>query len=164
MTVVNFVTENSIEHSILHLLSHKQTLADGVLDGTGDFSKITMPSGRAALIERMQAVLGAGGQIRIKPLAPEEAIVEEIKSRHGARLMHAELRAQRLVLVLDAEPLLIAAEQARFAASTPQVEIVDRAAWQMLQRLTASGLIGFAEPRTRVLKQSNANEEEDMAA
>src|SRR6185437_15509642 len=58
VTVVNFVTQDSIEHSILHLLAHKQTLADSVLDGTGDFSGLKMPSSRAALIERMQAVLG----------------------------------------------------------------------------------------------------------
>ena len=57
VTVINFVTENSIEHSILHLLSQKQTLADGVLDGVEDYSKIAIPSGRTALIERMQAAL-----------------------------------------------------------------------------------------------------------
>jgi hypothetical protein len=168
VTVVNFVTENSIEHSILHLLTQKQTLADGVLDGTEDFSKITMPSGRAALIERMQAVLGDGEQIRIRSLPPEEALVEEIKARHGAQLVHAELRAQRLILVLDTEPSLIDAELARLATSTPQVEILDRAAWQMLQRLTATGLIGFTETRTRILQQSDANgtdtSGQDMAA
>ena len=111
VTVVNFVTENSIEHSILHLLSAKQTLADGVLDGAEDFSKIAMPSGRAAMIERMQAMLGGGEPIRIKTLPPEEALVEDMKARHGARLLHAELRAQRLLLVLDAELPLIAAER-----------------------------------------------------
>ena len=113
VTVVNFVTENSIEQSILHLLSAKQTLADGVLDGAADFSKIGMPSGRAAMIERMQAMLGGGEPIRIKTLPPEEALVEDLKARHGGRLLHAELRAQRLLLVLDAEPPLIAAERAR---------------------------------------------------
>ena len=66
VTVVNFVTENSIEHSILHLLAHKQTLADGVLDGTEDFSAIRMPSGRAAMIERMQAMLGQTSPAPIK--------------------------------------------------------------------------------------------------
>ncbi len=77
VTVVNFVTENSIEHSILHLLSQKQTLADGVLDGAADFSQIAMPSGRAAMIERMQAMLGGAEPIRIKTLPPEEALVED---------------------------------------------------------------------------------------
>lgn len=156
VTVVNFVTENSIEHSILHLLSHKQTLADGVLDGTEDFSKIAMPSGRTALIERMQEALG-GGEIRIRSLPPEEALVEEMKTRHGEKLVHAELRAQRLILVLEAEPSLIDAELARLASSTPQVEILDRTAWQMLQRLAATGLIGFTETRTRILQQGDAS-------
>ncbi len=157
VTVVNFVTENSIEHSILHLLSHKQALADGVLDGAADFSKIAMPSGRAAMIERMQAMLGGGEPIRIKSLPPEEALVEDMKARHGARLVHAELRAQRLLLVLDAEPPLVAAEQTRLAASTPSAEVLDRAAWQMLQRLSEAGLIGFTEARARILHQSETN-------
>jgi len=157
VTVVNFVTENSIEHSILHLLSAKRTLADGVLDGAEDYSKIAMPSGRAAMIERMQAMLGGGEPIRIKTLPPEEALVEDVKARHGARLLHAELRAQRLLLVLDAEMPLIAAERIRLASSTPASEILDRAAWEALQRLADVGLIGFTETRARILHQSAAN-------
>ena len=156
VTVVNFVTENSIEHSNLHLLSAKQTLADGVLDGAADFSKIGMPSGRAAMIERMQAMLGGGEPIRIKTLPPEEALVEDLKARHGGRLLHAERRAQRLLLVLDAEPPLIAAERARLASSAPVAEILDRAAWQTLQRLAEAGLIGFTETRARILHESEA--------
>lgn len=139
-----------------------------MLNGAEDFSKITMRSGRTALIERMQAVLG-GGEIRIKPLPPEEALVEEIRARHGEKLLHAELRAQRLILVLDAEPSLLEAEQTRLASSIQQVEILDRAAWQMLQRLAASGLIGFTETRTRIFQQGDANGSDnasgqDMAA
>lgn len=157
VTVVNFVTENSIEHSILHLLSHKRTLADGVLDGAGDLSKIELPSGRAALIERMQSVLNGNKPIQISTLPPEEAVVEDIKARHGAGLVHAEVRAERLILVLDAEPSLIMAEQARLALSKLQTEVLDRAAWQTLQRLTAAGLIGFTETRVRILHRSEAN-------
>jgi hypothetical protein len=157
VTVVNFVTENSIEHSILHLLSQKQALADGVLDGAEDFAKISMPSGRTALIERMQAVLNGIKPVQIKSLPPEEALVEDMRTRHGARLLHAELRAGRLVLVLDVEPSLIAAERARLASLTLQTEVLDSAAWQMLQRLTAAGLIGFTEARVRILHRSEAN-------
>lgn len=54
VTVVNLVTENSIEHGILHLLGQKQALADGVLDGRGDLAALKMPSGRAAMIERIR--------------------------------------------------------------------------------------------------------------
>jgi superfamily II DNA/RNA helicase len=158
VTVVNFVTENSIEHSILHLLSHKQRLANGVLDGAEDFSKITMPNGRGALVERMRSLLGRSEPIRIRPLPPEEALVEDIKTRHGARLLHAELRAERLFFVLDAESSLIAAEQMRLASSSPRVEILDRAAWSTLQRLVETGLIGFSETRVRILHQRDASD------
>ncbi len=157
VSVVNFVTENSIEHSILHLLSHKQTLADGVLDGAADFSKIVMPSGRAAMIERIHAMLGPGEPARIKTLSPEEALVEDMKARYGARFLHAELRSQRLLLVLDTDPQLIAAEQLRLAPSTPPAEILDRTTWHTLRRLAEAGLIGFAETRTRILHQTDGN-------
>jgi len=159
VSVINFVTENSIEHSILHLLSMKRTLADGVLDGADDFSNIKMPSGRGQLIERMQAILDAGRSLRIKTAPPEEALIEDIKARHGARLLHAELRAQRLLLVLDAEPSLVAAEQARLATSTPQTEILDRAAWETLQRLAKAGLLAFTEIRERILYQRSASDD-----
>ena len=46
---------------MVHLLGAKQALADGVLDGQGDLSALKMPSGRAAMIERMQALMGARG-------------------------------------------------------------------------------------------------------
>ncbi|MBV9287418.1 MAG: DEAD/DEAH box helicase [Hyphomicrobiales bacterium] len=157
VTVVNFVTEGSIEHSILHLLSAKQTLADGVLDGAEDYSKIAMPSGRAAMVERMRAMLGSGQPIRIKTLPPEEALTEDLKARHGARFLHAELRAQHLFLVLDAEPQLIAAERVRLASSTPATEILDRAAWETLNRLAEAGLIGFTEARARILHASEGS-------
>ncbi|MBO0712115.1 MAG: DEAD/DEAH box helicase [Acetobacteraceae bacterium] len=161
VSVINFVTENSIEHSILHLLSMKRTLADGVLDGTDDFSKIVMPSGRGQLIERMQAILDAGRSLRIRTVPPEEALVEDVKARHGVRLLHAELRAQRLLLVLDAEPALIAAEQTRLTGSTPQTEILDPAAWETLQRLTRAGLVAFTEIRERILYQRGASDDGD---
>jgi hypothetical protein len=157
VTVINFVTEDSIEHSIMHLLAHKRTLADGVLDGNVDFSTIALPSGRAATIERMQAMLGKGEPIRIRTLPPEEALVEDMKTRHGLGLVHAEMRAERLFLVLDADPARIAAEQARLSASTPKTEILDRAAWETLRRLAEAGLIGFTETRARILHQADLN-------
>src|SRR5271165_4845097 len=56
--VINLVTEDSIEHSMLHLLAQKQALADGVLDRDGDLSAVKMPSGRSAFVERMAMMLG----------------------------------------------------------------------------------------------------------
>ena len=57
--VINLVCENSIEHRMVSMLSQKQQLADGVLDGRGDLQSLKMPSGRTALIERLETLMGA---------------------------------------------------------------------------------------------------------
>jgi superfamily II DNA or RNA helicase len=160
VTAVNFVTEDSIEHSILHLLAHKQTLADGVLDGIGDFSAIKMPSGRIALIERMQAMLGKAKAVTIKVPPPEEVLVEDMRTRHGARFVHAEMRADRLFLVLDGDASLVASEAARLAecpAGTPPIEMIDRSAWEMLQRFAQAGILHFAGASARILHRPIAD-------
>jgi hypothetical protein len=165
VSVVNFVTEDSIEHSMLHLLAHKQTLADGVLDGTGDLSAIKMPSGRAALIERMQAVLGEGKAAPIKVLSPEEALVEDIRARHG--LIHAELRAEHLLMVIDDDASKVAAERARIAADRPAglpaIELVDRAAWETMQRLAEAGILQFAGKSGRILHRVEVDDASAIA-
>jgi len=159
ITAINFVTENSIEHSILHLLAHKQNLADGVLDGAEDFSAIKMPSGRAALIERMQAMLeGRTGPAKIREVTPEQALIAGLSERHGARFHHAELRAERLFLVLDGDTSQIAEEKTRIdempPAGLPPIELIDRAAWEMLQRLAGAGIVQFSSMQTRILHQA----------
>jgi hypothetical protein len=109
------------------------------------------------LIERMQAMLGGREQVRIKTLPPEEALVEDIRARHGARLLHAELRAERLIVVLDVEPAHIATEQTRLALSLPRVEVLDPGAWEAVRRLVEFGVVSFAEARVRILHHRDAN-------
>jgi hypothetical protein len=152
VTVVNLITENSIEHSILHLLGAKQSLADGVLDGADDFAAIKMPSGRGALIERMQAMLGMGAAAPITVLSPQEALVEEMKMRLGERLILVEQRANRLVAVIDGE---MTSEHTWFAerdkAGCPPVELISRSAWETMQRLIETGVLRFTDADARPL-------------
>jgi hypothetical protein len=56
--VINFVCENSIEHRMLGLLAQKQTLAQGVLEGSDDLTEMSLPSGRSAFMERMESLMG----------------------------------------------------------------------------------------------------------
>ena len=49
VTVINLVTEFTIEHRMLGLLDAKRTLAEGVLDQRGDLSEIPLPTGRAVV-------------------------------------------------------------------------------------------------------------------
>ncbi len=59
--VINLVTAGSIEQRMLTLLAGKQALADAVVDGIGGIGGLDtmpLPSGRAALVERLEAILG----------------------------------------------------------------------------------------------------------
>jgi superfamily II DNA or RNA helicase len=155
VTAINLVTENSIEHNILHLLSDKQTLADGVLDGAEDFSAIRLPSGRAAMIERMQAMLGTRAAPPLKMLSPEEALFAELNDRLGARLLLAERCAGRIIALVDGDSAFIESERNRLAqAGGPPipVELIDRTSWETMQRLAQAGLIQFPAEAAR-LKQ-----------
>jgi superfamily II DNA or RNA helicase len=173
VTVVNLVAEDSIEHAMVHLLGAKQALADGVLDGQGDLAALKMPSGRAAMIDRMAMLMRANvkpaGVTAAEPQAPpvEETVSEELKRRHGERALLIEARQAedgrvRLLAVLDADPATLAAEARRLAAPcegsahAPAVEVIDHATWSLLQRLQASGVIQFVGTSPRQLHQSAA--------
>jgi len=76
--VLHLVTEGSIEHRMIPLLAGKQTLADGVLDGRGDLSTMPLPSGRKALVQRLEALMRPGAaQAPTRPAAPAEPTADE---------------------------------------------------------------------------------------
>ena len=164
VTVVNLVCENSIEHQILHLIGQKQALADGVLDGRGDLAKLKMPSGRAAMIERMQAMLQAEERAAPRILSPEEALAEDLQRRYGDRALLVEARTGvdghvRVLAVLDLDDAALAEEIKRHdsrPAGAPAVEAIDRASFLALRRLAASGMIAMAEGEARALHRSPA--------
>jgi hypothetical protein len=161
VSVVNLVCEGSIEHQILHLLGHKQALADGVLDGQGDLGALKMPSGRAAMIERMEAMMQTQASVAPRILSPEEAVAEELRRRHGERALLIEARTGGdgrvgLLVVLDLDGEALAAEAKWHEARRevgPAVEVIDRPAWLAMRRLAASGMITLAEGSSRVLHQ-----------
>jgi hypothetical protein len=159
--VVNLVTQDSIEHNILHLLGRKQALADGVIDGAGDLSALKMPSGRAAFIERMQAMMGGSVQPSAKARPPEDIVVADLVERHGDQLLLAEARPgpgrrPKLMVVLDLDAVAMAAETERLSAiESVAVDVIDRTLWDAMQRLAVSGLLQFTHP-PRLLHRSAA--------
>jgi hypothetical protein len=160
--VINLVTEDSIEHSMLHLLAQKQALADGVLDRDGDASSVKMPSGRSAFVERMAMMLGeAAAPVVVTPevVAPAERLRADLVSRHGDALLLLASRKgsdgrEVFVAVLDADAGTVARERELLSRGVVAgagavgaggeglaVEVLDRATHEAIERLTASGLL-----------------------
>ena len=167
VSVINLVTEGSIEHSILHLLGQKQALADGLLDGEGDLSALKMPSGRGAFIERMQAMMAAPARSAPRLVSPEEEFVADLVRRLGESVALVELRENgegrpSLLTVLDLDRDALAAERERASGALP-VEFIDKAAWLAMRRLAASGLLQFTH-EARTLHRSAALPVEAISA
>ncbi len=161
VTVVNLVCENSIEHGIMFLLGQKQALADGLLDPHADAGAVKLPSGRAAMIERLQAMMSAEETAVARIVTPDEAIAEELKQRHGDRALLLEARRGadgrlRVLAVLDLEREGLDAETRRLAerGSDVAVELIDRETYLAMRRLQAVGMLQAAEGPARVLHRA----------
>ena len=160
VTVINLVTQNSIEHSMLGLLGAKQALSDGLLDGVGEVSALKMPSGRGSLVQRMADMLDAEKTLAPRIVAPEDAMADGLRQRHGEALLRVEVHtpedgAPRLLAVLDLDGAALEAEVERLSrradAAAMPVEVVDRATWDTLRRLAKLGLVKMAEGSRRLL-------------
>jgi superfamily II DNA or RNA helicase len=169
--VINLVTEASIEHRMLAVLAAKQELADGVLDGLGDLSALQMPSGRAALVERLDAMIGgdeAEGPILERAEFSVERVRDDLSMRYGDGLLLLESRrdqagTETVLAVIDAAPATAAHEALHLSqvhggtgeqgTSSPRFEVLDRSGYAMLQRLVAAGIVSFAAGDVRRLHE-----------
>jgi superfamily II DNA or RNA helicase len=170
--VLSLVAEGTIEHRMIPLLANKQRLADGVLDGRGDLSEMPLPSGRSALIERLETLTGLTGAPSEpqKAADPWEPLGGELRTALGERLLRLEThtgRDGREVLLLAAEG---AVERSKIEeilrrhfegnASPPTLELLDRSAFEALERLVESGILSFPAEGRRVLHAAPAPEPE----
>ncbi len=189
VTVVNLVCEKSIEHRMLGLLSQKQELADGVLDGRGDLKSMRLPSGRAAFIQRLETLMGvqlpesaAATDKRLHTPSQREADPYEVFGNHlvarlADRLLLLEVRQNgtgqtTLVGVVEgsteqvvplAERLLRESfESAGSPANgNPQLELIDRETFETIQRLVNSGVLEVKRGSDRELFRSPTLSKED---
>jgi len=164
VSVVNLVTEDSIEHRMLFLLDQKQQLSDGVLDGLGDVDNIRMPSGRGAFLERMEAVMAD-----IEPQTPQDpapGLRDSLQERLGDRFLAllAPDGDGTFMAVVDGSPEAIEEERRRLENGNVSVEVVDRRTWDTLCRLEASGLLRLADGGHREFYRSPHLDDDGMAA
>ncbi len=138
--VISLVTEDSIEQRMIPLLAGKQALADTVLDGAREgAAQMPLPSGRRALVERLEAMLGS------RPAEPRAA------EQPGALADPlADPAAASTVVPTDAEAPL-------------GLEKIDRATLEAIERLAAAGLLQLTAEGRRLLQGREGSDGVDSA-
>jgi hypothetical protein len=183
VTVINLISEDSIEHRMLDTLATKTAVAASVLDPGSQVKEIKLRSGRAAFVARLQQLV-APGPARGTHVADPKSQTSSLKSTLPAdrAVAFAQLAREKIdgalvrceerypqsgthsVLVViverDATALrtqleglhgeLFGAGQTDPLAPT-QLEVIDRATHDALERLIAAGLVSRTTRATRPL-------------
>jgi hypothetical protein len=175
VTVVNLVSENTIEHRMLDTLERKRSLADGILELKGDLAAIKFQGGRQAFLARLQQLVSQppapGAAVVPPPMLPVDrprAFAEAAQRQINGALVRCEERYPGegphsvIYVVVDKEA---ASHQIRLASlheelfgkgrwdplSPVRLEVVDRATDEALQRLIEAGLFARATRAIRPL-------------
>jgi hypothetical protein len=173
VTVINLVSQHTIEHRMIATLSSKQQLADGVLDLRGNLADIKLASGRQAFVAKLQQIMAhplpEAEPARPKPLPVDRALAlsEAAREKLGAALVRCEERFPAegnhsvVLAVVDKDACVWQEKLAPVyddlfgnGRSDPlapvRLEVLDRSAFNALQRLIAAGLIA---PATRAIRE-----------
>lgn len=158
VTVINLVAEQTIEHGMLATLDQKSQLARGVLDADGKLDGIQFRGGRQAMLARLQQAMalaeeGPAPPPRNRLADPALHFAGLARESFGDRLMRCEEAllgesdSPVLFLVIDGlHPGDQRTVQDQFAQvpwqeEPPRLELLDRAQWEAIERLIATGCL-----------------------
>ncbi|HZC58723.1 MAG TPA: DEAD/DEAH box helicase, partial [Chthoniobacterales bacterium] len=175
VTVINLIAELTIEHRMLGTLAAKKGLAEGVLDKIGDLKEIKLQRSGQTFFTKLQQMLGPA--VQLKPPLPSPAAppgdAAEAFARHAAQLLQNQLVAceERFPEGQTRSVLLVVVERdsavwrerlkpgyeklvANRQSGSPedlQLEVVERATEEAVQRLCEAGLLQMRIRATRHL-------------
>lgn len=178
--VINFISSNTIEHRMLSTLSHKQNLANGVLDGIDDFSSLKISSARAEILEQLDEMLSATEELNeaaqkaidepptVKKDLQEitQEVVAEFSDRiHLMETYDHQGKEEKTVLTvvdtLDREIVpkmqTLFSKEAKEEEGPLHLEILDHNTYALLQRLAKSGIITIHNDPSEALYRSPAS-------
>lgn len=165
VSIINLISEDTIEHQMLATLANKQALADGVLDRQGDLDSIPLRTGQQSFLKRLQMLVTAetalppDGTHKATAELPSDrpmGFAEETRGRLGGSLLRCEERflthdeTAVLYVVVDGavanhSAALLEIHQKYFPtpaqAEAAKLEIVDAATDATIERLIAAGVI-----------------------
>lgn len=160
VTVINLIAENTIEHRMLATLASKSKLAAGVLD-EGGLDSMDLRGGQDSFYKRLEQMLTpdsvksgappAAASLAPVALDPSLAIANQASRMLGPRLVKCEERSAPgrlpvclIVVERDAGAARDGLRQVIADAEGRRViEVMDRSAYQTLERLAAAGLLAF---------------------
>jgi hypothetical protein len=187
VTVINLVSEKTIEQRMLETLASKQALADGILDRKGDLDKIKLAGGRQVFLKKLEqimapttAVTPAAPVPRMLPVDRSLAFSQRAREIVDGALVRCEERYPSnephsvLLVVVDRDaPLwmerLVPLHQELFGAgridplAPVMLEVIDRATDEALQRLSKNGLVTLTSRATRPLFSKETPADEPVA-
>ncbi len=166
--IINLVSEHSIEHRMLSLLEQKRALAEGVVDGKGE-SEMSLPSGRAAFLQRVDALVNAPIKVRAtSPVDPFDRLSGDILSRWRNQLDLMELHGtgdrRTLLIVVDRLDAALQDDltrqlQERFPDQPPRLKLLDRDTFANIQALIEAGVLSANQDNARILYSAEATHE-----
>ena len=184
VTVINLISEYTIEHRMLDTLAAKQGLAEGVLDNIGDLSKITMRRGADSFYKRLEQVMMTPEKRRKAPyeMLPVERsaafaadVREELKQHLVACEEHFPEDNNHSVIVTvvdrdcESRRHVVQGIHERYfgpevsdPASPVHCELIDRSAWETLGRLEDMGLVQRSVRAVRPLYPSDEQDEKQL--
>jgi len=154
--VFNLVSEGTIEQRMIGTLMHKQQLAESVIDGRDGAATVPLSSGRAALIERVEALTaieqrpdpGLVQRQATPPAGNLEALLEQALGETFVELRrHDETGHGPAILVIakatDSATREVVERCVHAAGETPQpqIEVVDAPTWRVIERLVQAGVL-----------------------
>jgi hypothetical protein len=178
VTVINLISENTLENKMLETLSQKRALSEGVLDLKGDLAQIKLRSGRQAFLAKLELLMSpAQPQTQKPPTEPVKAPLLADRPLGFAQAIHQQVNGA-LFRCEESYPqegphsvlyVVVERDAAEWrerlntvyrdyfgpGQSDPlapvHLEVVDRVTHDALQRLVAAGLVARTTRATRSL-------------
>jgi hypothetical protein len=176
VTVLNLVSENTIEERMLETLAAKRSLADGVLDKVGDVTRIPLKRGPQAFMDRLKQVIEtpiprprkAGPATEVLPVDRSAGFAARASEMLGPHLVACEERYPEegahsvILVVVDREaqdwkerllPVhdgLLGKDKTDPLSPVP-LQVIDRTTFDALRQLSEAGLIRTTIRTTRHL-------------
>ncbi|MBR9909173.1 MAG: DEAD/DEAH box helicase [Gammaproteobacteria bacterium] len=163
VSVINLVSEHTIEHRMLDVLRHKTSLADAVVDGAPDGIEMDISVGRGAFMERLNGLLSTPAPKR----TAFERLTEIVFADLGDKLQHLEQRGNTLLAVTeDTDPEFTRQLQQHigehYQDSSPQLETLNRKTYETLQRLAEAGVIQFTQAAQNGVNTGNRDQQKAL--